>query len=154
VETRADLEQMLAEGQWLSPGQVAVLLGGSRWTVIRATEYGWKVGSEVFPLRADETAGGHRRCNPEDVRRIMEAKAAHRVTQDVLREQRVAAREQQRAERQERAAAKRRGSSPETEEARRRIQAKLDAGEISADEAAEALRRLEPSAPPPRAGEA
>jgi excisionase family DNA binding protein len=59
----ADLERQLAEGVWLSPGRVAVLLDVSRSTV-----HGLLAAGRIKYTR---TTGGphrrHRRCDPQDV---------------------------------------------------------------------------------------
>jgi excisionase family DNA binding protein len=64
VAEQAELERRLNAGEELSPGEVAALLGVGRTTVhdmIRAGK-----------IRYTKTPGGHRRCNPDDVRRLLD----------------------------------------------------------------------------------
>jgi excisionase family DNA binding protein len=62
----SELERRLDAGEWLSPGQVASLLGTSRSTVTRRINDG--------TLRYRRRAAGIQRvCNPEDVRRLLDA---------------------------------------------------------------------------------
>lgn len=57
------LEQRLAEGEELSPGEVAALLRVGRTTVHDMLTSG--------KIRYTLTPGGHRRCHPEDVRKAL-----------------------------------------------------------------------------------
>ena len=59
------LEGKLDAGEWLSPGQVAELLGVSRSTAQRLFNNG-EIGHRKKP-------GGYRYGNPEDVRRHLQA---------------------------------------------------------------------------------
>lgn len=69
----AALEDRLAADEWLTPGQVAVLVGMSRWAVDQWLSDGIRIEGETarwFPeyLR---TPGGRRLVSPWDVRRIV-----------------------------------------------------------------------------------
>lgn len=69
----AEIEQRLNEGAWLRPGEVAVLFGKSRWTVINWIKNGYKAGGERITLHYHETGGGHRELDPDDVKRALAA---------------------------------------------------------------------------------
>lgn len=58
----AELERRLTAGEWLRSGEVAALLGVGRTTMHRMLT-GGAVGYRIRP-----GAGGHRECNPDDVR--------------------------------------------------------------------------------------
>lgn len=59
-----EVERQLDAGVWLRPGAVAVLFGTDRFNVVR-----WiNAGKISFRL----TPGGHRECNPEDVRTLLD----------------------------------------------------------------------------------
>lgn len=60
-----EIEQRLDAGEWLRPGEVATLLDVSRTTVHGLLKRG--------EIRYRATPGGQRRCNPEDVRRLLDA---------------------------------------------------------------------------------
>ena len=69
-QSEAELRQLLADGAWLSTGQVADLFGVDRVTIHR-----W-VKAERF--RFKRTLGGQRQLNPEDVRaRLAEVEQVH-----------------------------------------------------------------------------
>lgn len=60
-----ELERKLDAGEWLSPGQVAALLGVGRSTVTRRLNDG--------TLRYRRRGGGIQRvCDPADVRRLLD----------------------------------------------------------------------------------
>lgn len=66
----ADLERRLEAGEWLPIGAVAVLLGQGRTSVHRLATSGG--------IKYRRTLGGQRRCDPEDVRRLLaEARKIH-----------------------------------------------------------------------------
>lgn len=60
-ETAAEIRARLDRGEWLRPGQLAVLFGTTRTSIDRWIRKG------VFTYR--ETPSGRRECNPDDVRR-------------------------------------------------------------------------------------
>lgn len=63
MDDAAELERRLNAGgddAWLSPGEVGVLFGRDRATIHRWLIKGW--------ARTRSSFGGHRVCNPEDVR--------------------------------------------------------------------------------------
>jgi excisionase family DNA binding protein len=64
VAEQAELERRLNAGKELSPGEVAVLLGVGRTTVHDMLNAG--------KIRYTKTPGGHRRCDPVDVRRALD----------------------------------------------------------------------------------
>lgn len=74
TETREEIQARLGAGEALSPGQVAALLGVSRYGV----DY-WLVegiidketGERWFPS-FESTPGGHRKVPAADVRRLMD----------------------------------------------------------------------------------
>ncbi len=75
VDDQATLERRLDAGEWLSPGEVAVLLGLGRTTVHGLLESG-RIG---FRLTTGGAKRQHRRCDPADVRRLLnERREVHR----------------------------------------------------------------------------
>lgn len=64
VDGPEELERRLAEGDELSPGEVAALLRVGRTTVHEMLTSG--------KIRYTRTPGGHRRCHPDDVRTALE----------------------------------------------------------------------------------
>jgi excisionase family DNA binding protein len=68
IAERSELQRQVAVGRWLSPGEVAVLLDLSRTTIHGLLESG-RISYSLTP-------GGekrrHRRCNPDDVRRLLD----------------------------------------------------------------------------------
>jgi hypothetical protein len=71
--TPEELELRLDKGEWLLPGDVAILLGVDRSTVVRMLTA--EPPKMRFRVRAG--AGGYRECHPEDVRR--ELAERHRI---------------------------------------------------------------------------
>lgn len=70
-----ELEQRLDAGAWLLPGEVAVLLGVDRSTVIRAY---LKPDPPRIRFRKRAGSGRYRECHPEDVRReLAERRRVH-----------------------------------------------------------------------------
>lgn len=68
-EERTEIEQRLERGDWLPPGDVAVLFDVTRYAV----DYWLKQGRTRYgPLHYRRTAGGHRLCDPADVRHMVE----------------------------------------------------------------------------------
>jgi Helix-turn-helix domain len=63
VDTPAALERRLDAGEWLRPGEVAVLLGWSRSTVTNRINDG---------TIAHRWKGKQRVCKPQDVRRLLD----------------------------------------------------------------------------------
>lgn len=63
VDDPEELERRLADGDELSPGEVAALLRVGRTTVHEMLTSG--------KIRYTQTPGGHRRCHPEDVRKAL-----------------------------------------------------------------------------------
>jgi len=63
VDEPEELERRLAEGDELSPGEVAALLRVGRTTVHEMLTSG--------KIRYTRTPGGHRRCHPDDVREAL-----------------------------------------------------------------------------------
>lgn len=61
------LRQAVQAGQWLTPGEAAVVLRLSRMTVHRWIAKGW--------IGYRQTPGGHRKCNPEDLQRLLATNA-------------------------------------------------------------------------------
>lgn len=157
MDDEATLEQRLAAGEWLTTGEAGVLLRASRWAVIRATQNGWRIGGVVYELHYDETPGGHRRCDPDDLGAILAAKGRARADQEEKRAKRLAQREQnlrdaveKRRETARRTAEKAEPQKPTLEEVRADIRAQRTRKEISAETAAEMLR-LTGEVPAPRA---
>jgi len=72
VDDLPNIEHRLDQGGWLSPGEVAALLGIGRTTVHRLLLSG-KIGYRL------KGAGPQRLCNPADVRRLLDqARREHR----------------------------------------------------------------------------
>lgn len=73
--TTAELEQRLDRGDWLKPGEVGVLFGKSRWTVINWITNGYRVGDgdERIYIGYRTSGGGHRELDPADVKRALAA---------------------------------------------------------------------------------
>lgn len=74
--TAAEIEKRLTDGDWLKPGEVAALFGRSRWAVNGWLKNGVKIAGERYYIGYRETPGGHRECDPEDIRTVL---AAYRV---------------------------------------------------------------------------
>lgn len=68
VHDVADVERRLDAGEWLSPGQVAALLGVARNTVHALLKAG------TIRHRVKPGVGAYRECNPEDVRKLLDAR--------------------------------------------------------------------------------
>jgi len=69
-QTPDELEDMLADGAWLTSGQIATLLGRGRTTIWRRLQRD--------DMRSRKTPGGQSEWHPEDVRRIVaEARTVH-----------------------------------------------------------------------------
>jgi excisionase family DNA binding protein len=68
IEDQAALERRLDAGEWLSPGEVAKLLGQSRTTVHTLL----KDGRIKYSLTTGGHERQHRRCDPADVRRLLD----------------------------------------------------------------------------------
>lgn len=67
-EELAKIEERLAAGEWLPPGEVAKLFDVTRFAVA----YWLKKGQTTYgPLHFRSTPGGHRQCDPVDVRRML-----------------------------------------------------------------------------------
>jgi hypothetical protein len=68
-DERAEIEKRLARGDWLPPRDVAVLFDVTRFAV----DYWLRNGRTRYgPLHFRKTAGGHRLCDPADVRHMVE----------------------------------------------------------------------------------
>lgn len=70
ARTPEDLERALAAGEWLRPGDVAILLGVARATIVRMLN----ADPPEFRYRVKPGTGRHRELNPADVRRALDRK--------------------------------------------------------------------------------
>lgn len=68
MDTAGEIERRLARGEWLLPGEVAVLLGVDRSTVIRAY---LRPDPPLIRYRRRPGRGGYRECHPDDVRLVL-----------------------------------------------------------------------------------
>ncbi|MFF0823087.1 hypothetical protein ACFYUR_22220 [Micromonospora haikouensis] len=66
-----ELEERLSRGEWLLPGEVALLLSVSRSTVIRVF---LNPDPPKIRYRIRPGSGQYRECHPEDVRRELDAR--------------------------------------------------------------------------------
>jgi hypothetical protein len=74
-QTPDEIEQLLAADAWLSSGQIGTLAGVPRTTIWRRLQRG--------DIRSKDTAGGHSRWHPEDVRKLVdELRQIHGGAQD------------------------------------------------------------------------
>jgi hypothetical protein len=64
-------ERRLSAGAWLKPGEVAALFNTTRWSVDRWLRNGVRMGGQRWRIGFRETPGGHRECDPADIRRIL-----------------------------------------------------------------------------------
>lgn len=74
----AEIERRLRAGgdeAWLAPGEVALLFKRHRSSIDRwlTSKVGVKMGGQRRLIRSEESPGGHRRCNPEDVIWLLDA---------------------------------------------------------------------------------
>ena len=79
----AEIERRLRAGgddAWLTPGEVALLFGKHRSSIDRwlNSARGVRMGGEHRIIRSEESPGGHRRCNPDDVAWLLDAWRASR----------------------------------------------------------------------------
>lgn len=77
--TAAEIEKRLNDGAWLRPGEVGVLFGKSRWTVINWVKNGYRLDGERYIIGYRETGGGHRELDPDDVRKLLDAYRTRRT---------------------------------------------------------------------------
>lgn len=68
--TPEEIERRLDAGEWLRPGEVAILLDVSRSTVTRMLD----PKNPAIRFRQISGTGRHRQLNPEDVRRELDAR--------------------------------------------------------------------------------
>jgi hypothetical protein len=71
AKTPDELERKLDAGEWLLPGEVAILLGVNRTTVH------WMLAEQdppAFRYRVRPGRGGYRELHPDDVRRELDAR--------------------------------------------------------------------------------
>lgn len=73
VDDQAELERRLNAGEWLSTGEVAVLLGTSRWTVIRIVDIGRVIDGVEYRI-GTRGLGRNRELDPKDVKAILDAR--------------------------------------------------------------------------------
>lgn len=72
--TAEEIERRLNAGEWLRPGDVAILLDVSRSTVTRMLD----PKSPVIRFRTIPGSGRHRELHPDDVRRqLIERRKVH-----------------------------------------------------------------------------
>lgn len=70
--TANEIEERLrsgGDGAWLTPGELAILFHRHRSSIDRwlNSATGVRIGKQRRKIRYDESPGGHRTCNPEDV---------------------------------------------------------------------------------------
>jgi hypothetical protein len=73
VDDKAELERRLNAGEALSTGEVAVVLGTSRWTVDRIVRDGTVINGVRYEI-GWTTLGRNRELDPGDVKKILEAR--------------------------------------------------------------------------------
>lgn len=66
-----ELREALSAGDWLSPGEVAVVLGINRQTVHRLLSS----DPPAIRYRLKPGTGQHRECNPLDVQRLLDERS-------------------------------------------------------------------------------
>jgi len=78
--SKAEIEARLEAGESLTPGQVAILCGNDRQSIVRAITQGLRVPgtTERWYPAYTRSPGGWRRIPSEDVRRIVELCAPRR----------------------------------------------------------------------------
>ncbi len=70
-----ELKQQLDDGEWLTIGNVAILLGVDRTTVHHMLKPNERTGAPArIRYRVRPGAGAYRECHPADVRRELDAR--------------------------------------------------------------------------------
>ncbi|MFC4146635.1 hypothetical protein ACFO0M_10240 [Micromonospora mangrovi] len=74
ARTVEELERALRDGEWLRPGDVALVLGASKSTVVRMLN----ADPPEIRYRRKAGTGRHRECHPEDVlTKLAESRRVH-----------------------------------------------------------------------------
>lgn len=77
MDDKAELERRLDAGEWLSTGEVAVLLDTSRWTVIRIVNHGRVIDGAEYRI-GTRGLGRTRELDPADVKALLVARRRRR----------------------------------------------------------------------------